>query len=347
MAELKKYYATWYDVHHNPKPHDKKFTSVFTCPLTGERFACGYWENDGDIFAEGRVFWYRNSKLAMNAAAAKALDCFAFRECHGKNDVPILRCREEPYFRGNAPPLPEPPRGVTLINSLLHIEKNHPKQGSDQSISTNGPSKSTPVNNTADSPKAILHQWYTDYWRRISKSFFMASHSSVKQRMPEKDSFTTWSNRKFNSAERRFTSVFICPWTGERFLSGKLIGQNNSYSEEDFSFENAHQTIRKKLVWYRSKKEAENAAAGMCLDCFCLRDGAEKDYADPAIRRFCVEAPHDSGGCSKNWLQSISGVNDLIWEGKESSAEIFKTWRVVDDCDRIPIRYECYSENGD
>lgn len=192
-----------------------------------------------------------NSKLAMNAAAAKALDCFAYRECHGKNEVPILRCCDEPYFRGNAPPLPEPPKGVTLINSRLHIEKNHPTQGNDQSISTSGPSKSTPVKNTTDSPKAILHQWYTDYWRRISKSFFMASHCSVKQRLPEKDSFTTWSNRKFNSAERRFTSVFICPWTGERFLSGKLIGENNSYSEEEFLFVNAHQTISKKLVWYR------------------------------------------------------------------------------------------------
>lgn len=59
IAELKNYYATWYDAHHNPKPHEKKFTCVFTCPLTGERFACGYWENDGGIVAEGSIFWYR------------------------------------------------------------------------------------------------------------------------------------------------------------------------------------------------------------------------------------------------------------------------------------------------
>ncbi len=187
----------------------------------------------------------------MNAAAAKALDCFAFRECHGTKDLPMLRCHDEPYLKGKAPPLPEPPNGITLINSLLHIEEKCSKHGNDQSNTTSEPLEAITAKNTADSPKGTLHKWYTDYWRRVSKSLFVASHSSLTSRVPDKNSFTTWSNLKFNAAERRFTSVFTCPWTGERFLSGKLIGDGHEYFEEDFLFENGHQGVMKRLVWYR------------------------------------------------------------------------------------------------
>ncbi len=48
-----------------------------------------------------------------------------------------------------------------------------------------------------------------------------------------------------------------------------------------------------------------------------------------------------------NWLKLITGLDDLIWLGKDSSVEIRKTWAIVDDRDRIPIRFECILTNGD
>lgn len=63
INDLKQCYTTWYDEHHNPKPHEKKFTCIFTCPITGEHFACGYWDNGGSIISEGGVFWYRECSI--------------------------------------------------------------------------------------------------------------------------------------------------------------------------------------------------------------------------------------------------------------------------------------------
>jgi len=120
--KLKDRYTTWSD---DAKSHEVKFTCVFTCPLTGEHFACGSWSNDGaevaDVGKDG-IFWYKNKKQAMNAAAAKALDCFSRRECHGKENAPLAqqRCRDAAYLsEEDAPAIPIPPDGIDLPTILI------------------------------------------------------------------------------------------------------------------------------------------------------------------------------------------------------------------------------------
>ena len=64
-----------------------------------------------------------NKKGAMNAAAAKALDCFSLRECHGTEAAPGRRCRDAPYpSGGDAPALPTPPAGTGLPTALIRAE---------------------------------------------------------------------------------------------------------------------------------------------------------------------------------------------------------------------------------
>jgi len=53
----------------------------------------------------------------MNAAAARALDCFSMRECDDgmTKAVPSSqRCENAPYLNDHAPLLPEIPTGVSL-----------------------------------------------------------------------------------------------------------------------------------------------------------------------------------------------------------------------------------------
>ena len=118
--QLKDYYTTW---TIGPS-HELKFTSVFTCPLTGEHFAAGLLRNEnnnGEVWS-GQV-WYKNKKQSMNAAAAKALDCFSFRSKNDGDDSndssPIMyRCDDEAYGEGEAPRLVLPPN-VVLPTELI------------------------------------------------------------------------------------------------------------------------------------------------------------------------------------------------------------------------------------
>ena len=114
--KLKDYYTTW---TIGPS-HEMKFTSVFTCPMSGEHFASGIMDN-GEVWG-GRV-WYKNKKQSMNAAAAKALDCFAFR-ANDASDNSRQRCDDEPYFEDEAPALSSPPPKVELPKELIQPDNS-------------------------------------------------------------------------------------------------------------------------------------------------------------------------------------------------------------------------------
>jgi len=95
-------------------PHILKFTSVFTCPVTGERFRSGRY-GDAKYYSvvkeeEGSgvdVVWYSKKMMAEHGAAARALDCLALRENKGKLNLSYCICIERPYMTpGDAPPLP-------------------------------------------------------------------------------------------------------------------------------------------------------------------------------------------------------------------------------------------------
>ncbi len=54
----------------------------------------------------------------MNAAAAKALDCFSFRDSEGAR-VAVQLCDDAPYFTVDAPALPMLPDEIMLPTNLI------------------------------------------------------------------------------------------------------------------------------------------------------------------------------------------------------------------------------------
>jgi len=136
-------YDCWSDDNLNSP--DKAFTAIFTCHLTGERFASGSVIGDEDNYKKGfwyydqrerilvprgevnigedgaddsseveeclglqRIYfvWYKTKKKAIAAAAARAVDCFRHRDSP-YNDISDDQryCQEKPYSVGNAPEL--------------------------------------------------------------------------------------------------------------------------------------------------------------------------------------------------------------------------------------------------
>jgi hypothetical protein len=224
------------------------------------------------------VFYFIESKqLAKDAAASKALgknalkakgvycnaylsayhntdslpDCFAYRDCNGVK--PPMRCLDAPYLKGKAPPLPSLPHGLTLPTCILSCQKQ-----SSNNATIIGPSPAT-KNDTAlnaQPKKVLLNTWYLTYWRRIKDTTFKLSHPSENIRLPDKDSFATWSNLqvKGKATIKLFTSVFTCQWSGERFLSGKLVDKQMQYLEQNFQLgvpDTEEGVETKALVWYR------------------------------------------------------------------------------------------------
>ena len=93
---------------HCGPDHERYFTCIFTCPSSGEKFMCGTYHDARDIkitqekVKDGddtvTVVWYRRKKDAENAAAARALDCFSYREGRGEKRMSYGLCLEPPYL---------------------------------------------------------------------------------------------------------------------------------------------------------------------------------------------------------------------------------------------------------
>eukprot|EP00804_Cyclotella_cryptica_P029508 CCRYP_011308-RA/>CCRYP_011308-RA protein AED:0.06 eAED:0.06 QI:213/1/0.66/1/1/1/3/0/1648 len=69
-SELKDFYTIW---TNGALPHEKKYTCVFTCPISGDHFLSSNWEDVGEVDSVGRVYWFKTKKAAMSAAASYAL----------------------------------------------------------------------------------------------------------------------------------------------------------------------------------------------------------------------------------------------------------------------------------
>jgi hypothetical protein len=90
-------YITWPD---GGRDHDRRFTCIFLCPLTGERYpSCAYGQTDSyevrvDHETDARVVWYKQKMAAEHAAAARACDCICLR--YGS---PVRLGNDPPYLK--------------------------------------------------------------------------------------------------------------------------------------------------------------------------------------------------------------------------------------------------------
>lgn len=164
---------------------------------------------------------------SLQALIYFALDCYDFRGCNNLHKKLSNRCIDAPHIKGEAPTLPSLPGGIVLPTKTLEAKTMSPYDASAR------PNLSTADAALQGSPKQILLKWYKDYWRRVGESSKL-SYPSVKRRLPENDSYATWSNNSQVKGPHLFTSVFVCPWTGERFLSGKLIDKQMEYFVQNF-----------------------------------------------------------------------------------------------------------------
>lgn len=183
---------------------------------------------------------------------------------------------------------------------------------------------------------------------------------------PDKSCFATWSNL-LQGSKMRFTSVYTCPLTGERFASGMLRGEENyvkdymlydSEKEElvsRFKFNgDVEDTVRFQeadFIWYKTKKDAEDSAAARAVDCLLLRyptlhhimnrrdtphDGIPMNLHMESSYdrcRYCEEEAYDVDSAPVLW-KTISKSVDWVLQFDQSNGEIkfyFLTWARIPD----------------
>lgn len=331
-GDINRYYTLW----SNGSERQKKFTCVFTSPLTGEHFACGLWTNNkGGVIHEESTYWY-NKKSAKHAAAAKCLDCMALRRCHGTEKWFIPRCEDLPYLVGNAPLLPKLPKNVKLPIIM---------QGDGVTV------------------KQDLVNWYLSFWRKMNTLWPVPS--DVEPITPECSCYTSWSNMR-DSVNRRFTATYVCPLTGEKYLSGTLNHVGDQTIDHMFydpvrhlllsnlrspaavqgkaegeDCAESHPLFKIDLVWYSSKKRAENAAAARALD--CLRHRASAYGMDGASGGLCcAEEPYLRGEAPGGWRdisEAAKAAEEMIYDGATPLEPYYVPFAVVPESERITTKF--------
>jgi len=106
-------------------------------------------------------------------------------------------------------------------------------------------------------PKNTLSTWYG----KRHKNFVLQANAC----------FLTWHDPSSSSHEKYFTSVFTCPLSGEKFMSGSFGDPKSMVRKEEKAKDGGEEQVT--IVWCRKKKDAEHAAAARALDCFSYRDG--------------------------------------------------------------------------
>lgn len=337
-GSLKNYYTLWENGRKSP---EKRFTCIFTCPhvdggFTGslqnyyhswESFASGsmkrnaYNQMDNVATIVGEVCWHNTKKLAMNAAAARALDCFSLRRCHGTDKEPWQRCEEFPYLSPeDAPQLPGLPPDVALP----------------------GPSRENEGDEVAPHPRQVLAKYYASFLKKLTLVGFRTD-GPTNELVPGKENYSCWPRMNMEHNPELWTAIFTCHLSGERFQSGKLICGEGTYQEDYMYFGlnrcilvpreaveeaglDVGDFIRINLIWYKTKKEAIDAAAGRAVD--CLRHRSSDDHSH---QRYCSEIPYTIENSPVVW-KSVSERALRAFGGEE--------WPLVPYKDRFATKFD-------
>jgi len=271
-----------FDVQKTTHEDKKMFTATFSHPITNERFSSGLV---GEINVEKRVntspatplhlaqvkildgkVYYRNAKLAKHAAAARAIDCYIFREETADTNK-IQLCIEDPYKTV------EEGTSQKIDYSALLAQRNpkksvyilHKKEPTFSSYA-----KSTP--HLIHAPKNFLYIVFEKCHGQDCKDSFHVQEM-------------THENKEI------FTATFTDPITKEMFSSG-LGGEINVEKRRSSSLATPLHLGKVKIldgkVYYSDRKLAEHAAAARAIDCYIFREGEETP------NKLCLEEPYQS-----------------------------------------------------
>jgi hypothetical protein len=254
------------------------FTSAFVDPVSRECFLSGEVVN-GEVVVKTQFNWYGTKKEAKNGAVARAIDCFEHRGSSIRKYR--RRVKEPPYAIGEGPPLPQsiPPERKKQIENLRQPPLRDQAASSvasgmssltpDKTRSTK-PAPSPRARSKDENPKSKLNERYQDgdiNGRRVGNI------------IPKKN-FVAWAFGQPHVP--RFSAAFVCPLSGEIFLSGELMNSDDEPSEED------------DLWWYGTKQKSIEATAARAFDCFAYREEMARDGISEEIQ-FCIAPPYAEG----------------------------------------------------
>ena len=261
-----------------------------TCrhPITNEAFQSGVFANNGvmsfrhnpfqpptppaleEIRIKDNRVYYKTEEIAKHAAAARALDCFNYRENNGVQPI----CFEEPYQMGEdkshsvdyekiekvVHDRRSDPLNESLYGQLIHYIMAHPK---------------------------VLH---------VPCHPFESACSSVFREKPpyeyELITHHTKDGRAWHTADA------VIPCTGEKFHSG-LIGKEVEAEMElgvglNPPLHSANVNIIDGRVFYQEERLARHAAAARAIDCYIYRGNRHRARhidTDPTLQ-LCMEDPY-------------------------------------------------------
>eukprot|EP00980_Cylindrotheca_fusiformis_P016309 scaffold4844_cov112-Cylindrotheca_fusiformis.AAC.7 len=286
--EIRRHVVTW------SFGEEPDYTSAYVDPLTRECFLSGELVNRNVVFSNSLI-WYKSADEASNAALARAIDCFEYRE---RTPRPLgRRVKEDPYDNGSGPPFPQS-IPVDTWKQIRRLQLHQRKTAAAAATVVSEMSSLTPEKHRSakpasapkarsenDNPKTKLHERYF---------LGFVNGTKVTNFSIPKENFVAW--RVGVDHQPMFSAAFVCPLSGEIFLSGELIhfGENESFEKNN-------------LMWYLSKKKSVEAAAATAEDCFQFREEIAHDGVSQQIQ-FCISPPYLEG---KEPLET-SNLQDII-----------------------------------
>jgi hypothetical protein len=295
-------YYCWND---GGPPHNMCFTGIFCCPQSGEIFRSGRYGDDASLYQyKDGLYWYAKKGMAEHGAAARAHDCLQYRSVpEGSlyfwvgDDIPYRTTR----------PM-EAPRSMPAAQwqKLVQAQRRAPLFQAGSEEATRLPSRVAPT----ETMPPVRQEEPVEVEREVygSKGALYTFYTKPPYRTNlTSDHYISWSDGG-PAHDMRFTSVFICPWTGEIFPAGPLGG--------DRVCEWKHGSW-----WYQKKTLAEHAAAARAHDCQHYRSVPEgSPYA-----RIGREAPYRE---SRAFVRPPT-MPHILWqtlEGVRSRAPHFGTF---------------------
>ena len=266
------------------------FTATFKDPKTSEVFPSGLVrpinveEKEGHILSpplgrasvrikDGKVY-YMEEKHAKHAAAARAIDCIAFREGRDEITKKYQLCLEEPYHdsidryshRDDYDTL------VTMRNQI-QLDCN------DNYVSKPKPPKT--VKSIAKESSYLLH---------VPMNFLDTCYTKRTQERLSKDSYHC--DHVMVGSKKWVTASFTDPATSEVFSSG--LGRMIQVAKKQGATMStplgaAEVCIIDGRVYYADERAAMHAAAARAIDCYLHREGSDEETKK---HQLCLEDPY-------------------------------------------------------
>jgi len=266
--------------------------------------------------ANGKVY-YHDQKVAKHAAAARAIDCYLYRDSGDFSTNQL--CLEDPYKEGDAQEIDYDALAETRTNTL--VVGSPPK--SPRSQPEQEPTSKMPFKSIAQSNTHLLH---------VPVNFLERCFRQMHGYMYPNESFQYESAVTANGRQW-FTSTFTNPSTSEVFASG-LVRPIDVEKKKGATLSSplgeAEVHIMDGKVYYAEEKFARHAAAARAIDNFMHREGSDR-----LVKKYqlCLEEPYNDAAERDS---THNDYDELLRRrstaaGKESSAKTSEednTWKL-------------------